>query len=134
MSIIKTVPLFILTALAEIIGCYLPFFWLKEGKTIWLLVPSALSLDVFSWLLTLHDTSAGRTYAAYGGVYVSMALFWMWFVEKQRPDQWDLLGILIILVGSGIIVSWSEASARLLLICFHQDHQLCFLPLQSFHV
>ncbi|MFA6235907.1 MAG: YnfA family protein [Bacteriovorax sp.] len=100
---IKTALLYILTAVAEIVGCYLPFLWLKEGKSVWLLVPAALSLALFAWLLTLHDTSAGRTYAAYGGVYVSVALFWLWLVEGQRPDHWDLIGVCVILIGSSII-------------------------------
>lgn len=104
MLILKTALLFTITAIAEIIGCYLTFLWLKEGKSIWLLLPATLSLALFAWLLTLHDTSAGRTYAAYGGVYVSVALFWMWLVEGQKPDQWDVLGVGVILLGSGIII------------------------------
>jgi len=56
--------------LAEIVGCYLPYLWLREGKTIWLLVPGALSLVTFAWLLSLHPTAAGRVYAAYGGVCI----------------------------------------------------------------
>lgn len=104
MLVLKTSLLFVITAVAEIIGCYLPFLWLKEGKSIWLLVPAGLSLILFTWLLTLHDTSAGRTYAAYGGVYVSVALFWMWLIEGQRPDQWDIIGVIVILIGTGIIV------------------------------
>jgi small multidrug resistance family-3 protein len=104
MFILKTSFLFVVTAIAEIIGCYLPFLWLKEGRSIWLLVPAALSLALFSWLLTLHDVSAGRTYAAYGGVYVLVALFGMWIIEGQGPDQWDVLGVLVMLVGSSIIV------------------------------
>ena len=102
--IIKTALLFVITALVEIIGCYLPYLWLKEGRSAWLLVPSAIFLALFAWLLTLHNTSAGRTFAAYGGVYVAIILLWMWFVEGQRPDQWDVLGASIILIGSGIIM------------------------------
>lgn len=104
MIILKTILLFLLTAIAEIVGCYLPFLWIKEGRSPLLLLPAILSLSLFAWLLTLHDTSAGRTYAAYGGVYVSVALFWMWLVEGHRPDQWDVIGVLVILIGSGIIV------------------------------
>ncbi|MBC7715052.1 MAG: YnfA family protein [Rhizobacter sp.] len=103
MIILKTLLLFIVTSLTEIIGCYLPYLWLKEGRSVWLLLPAALSLFLFSWLLTLHNTNAGRIYAAYGGIYISVALFWMWFVEGKRPDHWDAIGICIILIGSGII-------------------------------
>ena len=72
---VKTIGLFFATALAEIIGCYLPYLWLKHDKPIWLLIPAALSLGLFAWLLTLHPTAAGRVYAAYGGVYIFTALF-----------------------------------------------------------
>lgn len=74
MLLIRTVGLFVLTALAEILGCYLPYLWLKRNGSAWLLIPAALSLALFAWLLTLHPAAAGRIYAAYGGVYVAVAL------------------------------------------------------------
>ena len=102
--------LFVATAVAEIVGCYLPFLWLRRGGPAWLLVPAALALMLFAWLLTLHPQAAGRTYAAYGGVYVTSALIWLWLVEGQRPDRWDLLGAALILGGSLVIVAshWSR--------------------------
>lgn len=99
----KTVGLFVLTALAEIVGCYLPYLWLRQGKSVWLLVPAALSLAAFAWLLTLHPQAAGRTYAAYGGVYVATALLWLWLIERQAPDRWDVLGVCISVVGMAVI-------------------------------
>lgn len=104
MEILKTVGLFALTALAEIIGCYLPYLWLKQGYSIWLLVPAAISLAAFAWLLTLHPHAAGRVYAAYGGVYVSMALLWLWAVESVRPSVTDWLGVAVVLLGMLIIM------------------------------
>lgn len=101
---LKTVGLFLITALAEIIGCYLPYLWLREGKTAWLLVPGALSLALFAWLLSLHPTAAGRVYAAYGGVYIFMAVLWLWMVEGIRPTSWDLLGSFVALLGMAIIM------------------------------
>ena len=71
---IKTMLLFALTAVAEIVGCYLPWLWLKQGGSAWLLLPAAASLVLFVWLLTLHPSASGRIYAAYRGVYVSVAL------------------------------------------------------------
>jgi len=62
LSELKTVGLFALTALAEIAGCYLPYLWLREGKSVWLLIPGALSLIAFVWLLSLHPAAAGRVY------------------------------------------------------------------------
>lgn len=67
---LKTIALFFVTAVAEIVGCYLPYLCLKEGRSAWLLLPAALSLALFAWLLSLHPTAAGRVYAAYGGVYM----------------------------------------------------------------
>jgi small multidrug resistance family-3 protein len=101
--ILKTVSLFVLTAIAEIAGCYLPYLWLRQGKSVWLLVPGALSLALFAWLLSLHPTAAGRTYAAYGGVYVSVAIFWLWWIDGVRPDRWDLVGAAVTLIGMSII-------------------------------
>ena len=101
---LKTVGLFIITALAEVIGCYLPYLWLREGKTIWLLAPAALSLAAFVWLLTLHPTAAGRVYAAYGGIYIFMAILWLWAIEDIRPTTWDIVGASVALIGMAIIM------------------------------
>jgi small multidrug resistance family-3 protein len=101
---IKTILLFLATAVAEIVGCYLPYLWLREGKSAWLLLPAALSLALFSWLLTLHPTAAGRIYAAYGGVYIFVAILWLWAVDGIRPTTWDVVGSLVALAGMGIIM------------------------------
>jgi small multidrug resistance family-3 protein len=103
MAILKVTGLFLVTALAEILGCYLVFLWARQGKSLALLVPAALSLACFAWLLTIHPTAAGRTYAAYGGVYVSAGIGWLWLVEKQPPTPRDLLGVAISLLGMLVI-------------------------------
>ena len=104
----KTLSLFIFTALAEIIGCYLPYLWLKEGKSIWLLLPAVISLSLFAWLLTLHPYPAGRVYAAYGGVYIGVAIMWLWVVDSVRPTTTDLVGVVICLIGMAIIILGSS--------------------------
>lgn len=104
MDIAKTFGLFVATALAEIVGCYLPYLWLKKGGSAWLLVPGAASLALFAWLLTLHPHAAGRVYAAYGGVYVSVAIVWLWIVDAVRPTTTDMIGVAITLVGMGVIM------------------------------
>lgn len=101
---LKTVILFLVTAIAEIVGCYLPYLWLREGKSAWLVVPAALSLALFAWLLSLHPTAAGRVYAAYGGVYISVAILWLWSVDGIRPTAWDLVGAVVALTGMAIIM------------------------------
>lgn len=100
----KTLLLFALTALAEIVGCYLPWLWLRRDGSAWLLLPAAVSLAVFVWLLTLHPTASGRVYAAYGGIYVAVALLWLWQVDKVAPTRWDLLGVALCLCGMAVIM------------------------------
>lgn len=104
MDLFKTFGLFFVTAIAEILGCYLPYLWLKQGKSIWLLVPAALSLGLFAWLLSLHPTAAGRVYAAYGGVYIFVAILWLWGVDGIRPSMWDVVGSTVALTGMAIIM------------------------------
>lgn len=101
---LKTMFLFVLTAVAEIVGCYLPYVWLKAGKSAWLLLPAAMSLALFAWLLTLHPAASGRVYAAYGGVYIGVAIFWLWLVDGIRPTLWDLLGATVAMLGMVIIM------------------------------
>jgi len=100
----KALLLFVVTALAEIVGCYLPWLWLRQGGSAWLLAPAAASLALFVWLLSLHPTASGRVYAAYGGVYVAVALLWLWQVDGVRPTRWDLLGATLCLSGMAVIM------------------------------
>jgi small multidrug resistance family-3 protein len=101
---IRTFGLFVATALAEIVGCYLPYLWLKKDAPAWVLLPASASLALFVWLLTLHPTAAGRVYAAYGGVYVATAILWLWAVDGLRPTVWDCVGALVAIGGMAIIM------------------------------
>jgi small multidrug resistance family-3 protein len=104
MELVKIAALFVFTAIAEIVGCYLPYLWLRQGKSVWLLIPSALSLAVFAWLLSLHPTAAGRVYAAYGGVYIGVALVWLWVVDGIKPSVFDWIGVSLCLAGMLVIM------------------------------
>jgi small multidrug resistance family-3 protein len=108
MDLLKTFGLFVVTAVAEIIGCYLPYLWLKEGRSAWLLLPAAISLAAFAWLLTIHPHAAGRVYAAYGGVYIGVALAWLWVVDSVRPTITDWVGVSVSFLGMAIIMIGSR--------------------------
>ena len=96
---------FVGAALAEIAGCFAFWAWLRLGKPVWWLVPGCASLVLFAWLLTLVDSdAAGRAYAAYGGIYITSALLWLWIVEGVRPDRWDLGGAALCLAGAAVIL------------------------------
>ena len=99
----STFFLYLVTALAEIVGCYLPWLWLRQGGSAWLLLPAALSLAAFAWLLSLHAAASGRVYAAYGGVYIGVAILWLWWVDGVRPTAWDVGGVALTLAGMGLI-------------------------------
>lgn len=109
MQLITTAGLFFVTALAEIIGCYLPWLYLKKSGPVWLLLPAALSLALFAWLLTLHPFTAGRIYAAYGGVYVATAMLWLWLIQGQEPNMTDIVGSVVAIVGMAIIVAGAQS-------------------------
>lgn len=100
---LRIAALFAVTALAEIVGCYLPWLVLKQGKTAWLLLPAAASLALFAWLLTLHPAAAGRTYAAYGGAYICVALLWLRFVDGMALTRYDAIGAVLALAGMAVI-------------------------------
>ena len=92
-------------AIAEIAGCFAFWAWARHGQSILWLIPGLVCLALFAWLLTLIDAPhAGRTYAAYGGIYIASTLAWLWAVEGVRPDRWDLIGVCICLVGAGVIL------------------------------
>jgi small multidrug resistance family-3 protein len=110
MEVLRLSILFAVTAVAEILGCYLPWLVLKEDKSPLLLIPAGLSLALFAWLLTLHPMAAGRTYAAYGGMYIAVALLWLRFVDGVALTRWDMLGAGIALTGMAVIALQPSAA------------------------
>lgn len=103
MELTKVALLFAVTAVAEIVGCYWTWLVIKQEKSTWLLMPAAVSLGLFAWLLSLHPTAAGRTYAAYGGMYIAVALIWLHFVDGVALTRWDVAGAGMALAGMAII-------------------------------
>jgi small multidrug resistance family-3 protein len=111
MNLPQTAALFVATAIMEIVGCFLPYLWLKDKAGPWVLAPACAALAAFVWLLSLHPAASGRVYAAYGGVYVATAIAWLWLVDGVRPSAYDLIGSAVALLGMGIIVAGWHATA-----------------------
>lgn len=100
-----TYGIFFVAALAEIAGCFTFWAWLRLDKSPLWLAPGLACLILFAYLLTQAEADfAGRAYAAYGGIYIATSLAWLWAMEGQRPDRWDVLGLTVCLVGSAIIL------------------------------
>jgi small multidrug resistance family-3 protein len=100
-----TALVYLAAALAEIAGCFAFWAWLRLDRSPLWLAPGVVSLMLFAWLLTRVDSdAAGRAYAAYGGVYISASLIWLWAVEGVRPDRWDAGGAALCLIGTCIIL------------------------------
>lgn len=101
----RTTLIYLVAALAEIAGCFSMWAWLRDGRSSWLVLPGIASLLLFAWLLTLSSVPvAGRTYAAYGGVYIATSLAWLWLVEGVRPDLSDVVGVALCLCGAAVIL------------------------------
>jgi small multidrug resistance family-3 protein len=100
-----SVAIYAAAALAEIGGCFAFWAWLRLSRSVWWVAPGMVSLAAFALLLTQIDSqAAGRAYAAYGGIYIVAAIFWMWLVEGVRPDRWDVTGGMVCLTGAAIIL------------------------------
>lgn len=96
---------YVLAAGGEIGGCYAVWMWLREDRSAVWLLPGAAALAAFAIALTFVDTGhAGRAFAAYGGVYITASLGWLWLVEGVRPDRWDLAGLALCMIGAATIL------------------------------
>ncbi|QLE56689.1 YnfA family protein [Nostoc sp. TCL26-01] len=104
MSIIKSLGYFCLAGLCEIGGGYLIWLWLREGKSIWLGLVGSLLLTVYGFVATQQPSNFGRTYAAYGGIFIILSLLWGWKIDGLAPDKFDQLGSLIVLLGVLIMI------------------------------
>ena len=109
MVITQSVFLFVLAAVCEIAGGYLVWLWIREGKSIWVAFAGALVLVLYGLVPTLQPANFGRVYAAYGGMFVVISLWWGWRVDKISPDRFDLLGGAIVLLGAAVIMYWPRS-------------------------
>ncbi len=109
MEITKSILYFVGAGLCEIGGGYLVWLWLREGKSIWYAALGAVLLVLYGVIPTLQPAGFGRVYAAYGGVFIALALLWGWAVDKTAPDRFDLIGGAVALVGVAIIMYWPRA-------------------------
>ena len=106
MDIIKSLGLFLLAGLCEIGGGYLVWLWLREGRILLIGILGGVILVLYGVVATLQPANFGRVYAAYGGIFIVMAIFWGWIIDKKTPDRFELIGAFIALIGMVIIMYW----------------------------
>jgi small multidrug resistance family-3 protein len=104
MSIVKSFLFFVLAGLFEIGGGYLVWLWLKQDKPLWYGILGCCILAGYGVVATLQTAGFGRVYAAYGGIFIMMALIWAWKVDGFKPDRYDIIGTIVALAGAFIIV------------------------------
>ncbi|UFJ43313.1 YnfA family protein [Brevibacillus humidisoli] len=99
------ITLFLLAGLAEIGGGYLIWLWLREAKPFWYGIVGSVVLIGYGIIPTLQSFPLfGRVYAAYGGVFVVLAVLWGWGIDKKTPDIYDWLGVLLCLGGVSVML------------------------------
>lgn len=103
MSVIKSLLLFVLAGLCEIAGGYLVWLWLKQDKALWYGILGGLILALYGVVATWQAASFGRVYAAYGGIFIVLAVLWAWQVDGFKPDRFDIIGAIICLIGVLVI-------------------------------
>src|SRR3954471_7701221 len=105
-EILRSIALFVVAGFMEIGGGYLVWLWLRDRRGIALGVIGGLLLFLYGVIPTLQPSHFGRVYAAYGGVFVVLSLFWGWWIDGQRPDAADAIGACFCAVGVAIIMYW----------------------------
>ncbi|MFQ5705290.1 MAG: YnfA family protein [Gemmatimonadales bacterium] len=109
MQIAVSLFYFLLAGLCEIAGGYLVWLWLREGKSVWLAPIGGIILFLYGIVPTLQPARFGRVYAAYGGIFIVLAMLWGWQIDGTKPDRFDVIGGLIALAGVGVIMYWPRA-------------------------
>ena len=103
MALLKSLFVFVLAGFCEIGGGYLIWLWLRENKPLWMGILGFVVLVSYGIVATWQPSNFGRVYAAYGGVFIVMAILWCWKVDKIKPDTYDLIGALVSLLWAYII-------------------------------
>lgn len=111
-AVLPSLAVYVAAAFAEIAGCFAFWAWLRLDRSPLWLLPGMVSLALFAFLLTRVDLAfAGRAYAAYGAIYIAASLIWLWAVEGQAPDRWDLAGAILCVCGAAVILMGPHARA-----------------------
>jgi len=97
--ILSTIGLFLFAALLEIGGGYLVWKWLRDHKGKIFGLVGALILFSYGIIPTFQPADFGRVYASYGGIFILVSILWGYWIDKKKPDRFEIIGSVIVLVG-----------------------------------
>jgi small multidrug resistance family-3 protein len=104
-TIIRSMLLFLLAAVAEIGGAWLVWQGVREHRGLLWIGAGVLALGAYGFVATLQpEAHFGRILAAYGGVFVAGSLGWAMLVDGFRPDRYDVVWAAVCLAGVAVIM------------------------------
>jgi small multidrug resistance family-3 protein len=107
--VITSIALFFLVALVEIGGGYLVWKWLRDKKGILFGIIGGIVLFIYGVIPTFQPAHFGRVYAAYGGIFIISSILWGMFIDKKKPDRYEVIGSAVAIMGA-IIIFYSPRS------------------------
>ena len=108
-----TLFFFFLAGVLEIGGGYFVWLWIREDYAFIVGVLGGFVLFLYGIVPTLQPSHFHRIYAAYGGIFIVMSMLWGWAFDGIAPDNFDILGALVALIGVGIIFYWPRKNEAL---------------------
>ncbi len=101
--ILSTIGLFLFASLLEIGGGYLVWKWLRDHKGKIFGLVGALILFSYGIIPTFQPADFGRVYASYGGIFILVSIMWGYWIDKKKPDRFEIIGSVIVLVGVAVM-------------------------------
>ena len=102
-EVATTLGIFFLAAVLEIGGGYLVWKWLRDHKGKILGFVGAIVLFTYGVVMTLQPENFGKVYATYGGIFVVVSIIWGYWIDKKKPDRFEIIGSVVVLIGVAIM-------------------------------
>jgi small multidrug resistance family-3 protein len=101
--VLTSITLFFVAAVAEIGGGYMIWKWLRERKGLLFGIIGGIILFIYGVIPTFQPAQFGRVYAAYGGIFIISSILWGMFIDRKKPDRYEIIGSVIAVMGAVII-------------------------------
>ena len=101
--VLSSIALFFVAAVVEIGGGYMIWKWLRERKGMLFGIIGGIVLFIYGVIPTFQPAQFGRVYAAYGGIFIISSILWGMFIDRKKPDRYEVIGSVIAVMGAVII-------------------------------